>query len=172
MGNTVITFTPLMMVLVGAVAAFLQGIKSRIIDKYPKIDWVKAFLPLVAIVIGALLCRLTKQEDPLVSGLFVGMAASWGFDMFKGLSSAEKPPIGMLLVACCLGILVIGGCNEVQMSAPYQQVLEMSAINVGELDKRCQGGDSLACKDGIHQAARTLNLLVDATHGRASDPNS
>jgi hypothetical protein len=48
----------------------------------------------------------------------------------------------------------------------------MSAINVGQLDKRCQGGDDLACKDGLHQAARTLDLLVDAVHGRASDPNS
>jgi hypothetical protein len=28
------------------------------------------------------------------------------------------------------------------------------------------------CKDGLHQASRTLNLLVDATQGKTSDPNS
>jgi len=170
--GTTITFTPTMIVLVGGVAAFLQGLKTHIIEKYPRLDCVKAFLPIVAILTGWLLAMATKQTDPLISGVLIGMAASWGYDMFSGLSNGKKPIIAPVLIVCCLGILIGGGCNKMQMSPQYQQVLEMSAINVGELDKRCQGGDEVACKAGLHLASRTLNLLVDATHGLASDPNS
>jgi len=65
-------------------------------------------------------------------------------------------------------VLLISGCNsKVQMSSEYRQVTEMSAINVAELNRRCQDGDSEACKEGLSEASETLSLLVDALHGRS-----
>ena len=66
-----------------------------------------------------------------------------------------------------LSILLISGCSKVQMSPEYRQVTEMSAINVAELNRRCQDGDAEACKQGLSKASETLNLLVDALHGRS-----
>ncbi len=66
-----------------------------------------------------------------------------------------------LIVVCLLA-----GCNQVQLSPPYRQALEISAVNVAELNKRCQGGDNEACREGLAQAAKTLELLLDATYGR------
>ena len=66
-----------------------------------------------------------------------------------------------------LSILLISGCSKVQMSSEYRQVTEMSAINVAELNRRCQDGDSEACKEGLSEASETLSLLVDALHGRS-----
>lgn len=67
----------------------------------------------------------------------------------------------IILVAVCLA-----GCSEVRMSPPYQQTVQMSAIRVAELNKRCQAGDEVACKEGLSAASSTLNLIVDAMEGR------
>ena len=66
-----------------------------------------------------------------------------------------------------LTVLLISGCSKVQMSAEYRQVTEMSAINIAELNRRCQDGDDMACKEGLSKASETLNLIVDALHGRS-----
>ena len=64
----------------------------------------------------------------------------------------------VVLVALCVG------CSGVQMSPPYRMALEMSAITTAELNERCQTGDAEACKEGLAEASRTLNLLVDGLH--------
>lgn len=68
-----------------------------------------------------------------------------------------------LVVVC----LLLAGCPQVQMSPPYRQTLEMSSIRVAELNKRCQAGDTVACKEGLAAASKTLDLLVDGLHGEA-----
>ena len=71
----------------------------------------------------------------------------------------------ILVAVVCL----LAGCSEVQMSPPYRQTVEMSAIRVAELNKRCQAGDQTACKEGLAAASSTLNLIVDALEGRYVD---
>lgn len=71
-----------------------------------------------------------------------------------------------LLLTIIIATFLIGGCSGVQMSPPYRQTLEMSAINVAELNKRCQDGDAEACQKGLAEASKTLDLLVDALYGR------
>lgn len=55
------------------------------------------------------------------------------------------------------------------MSPPYRQTIQSSAVRVAELNKRCQAGDQMACKEGLAAASRTLNLIVDAMEGRYDD---
>ena len=74
-----------------------------------------------------------------------------------------KTRILIILFVCML----FAGCSKVQLSPPYQQALEISAVNVAELNKRCQASDNEACKEGLAEASRTLDLLVEATYGRA-----
>lgn len=70
-----------------------------------------------------------------------------------------------------LGILLICslGCSEVQLSPRYQRVLEASAINVRGMLKDCQEGSQVSCEEGLAEAARTLDLFLDASYGRESD---
>lgn len=55
------------------------------------------------------------------------------------------------------------------MTPPYRQTVEMSAIRVAELNRRCQTGDAEACKEGLEAASKTLDLIVDAMEGRYDD---
>lgn len=71
------------------------------------------------------------------------------------------------LITLLLLVAFLGGCSRVQMSPEYRQVTEMSALNVAELNRRCQDGNVEACKEGLFQASETLNLLVDALYGRS-----
>lgn len=66
-------------------------------------------------------------------------------------------------------VISIAGCSQVQMSPPYRQAVEASAIRVAELNKRCQAGDAAACKEGLDAASSTLNLIVDAMEGNYGD---
>jgi len=66
-------------------------------------------------------------------------------------------------------LLFCAGCSAVQMTPPYRQTVQMSAIRVAELNKRCQAGDAAACKEGLDAASSTLNLIVDALEGRYDD---
>lgn len=66
-------------------------------------------------------------------------------------------------------VCLLAGCSEVQMSPPYRQSVQASAIRVAELNKRCQAGDQTACKEGLAAASSTLNLIVDAMEGRYVD---
>ena len=42
------------------------------------------------------------------------------------------------------------------------------ANRVAELNKRCQAGDNLACREGLAAASEALDLWVDAVHGTDS----
>jgi hypothetical protein len=62
-------------------------------------------------------------------------------------------------------VLMVAGCGKVWMAPDYQAMFEADARRVTELDRRCQAGDDLACKEGLSAAAECLNLWVDAVHG-------
>lgn len=72
----------------------------------------------------------------------------------------------IVIVAACL---LLAGCNAVRMSPHYRQTVEMSAIRVSELNERCQGGDAVACKEGLAAASKTLDLIVEALEGDYED---
>jgi uncharacterized protein YceK len=73
--------------------------------------------------------------------------------------------ITIILLICAF----IAGCSQVQLSPPYRQTLEISSVNVAELNKRCQAGDNEACKEGLAKASKTLDLLLDAAYGRSAE---
>lgn len=72
----------------------------------------------------------------------------------------------IILVLICL---LLVGCSAVQMTPSYRQTVQMSAIRVAELNKRCQAGDEAACKEGLAAASKTLDLIVEAMEGRYDD---
>lgn len=65
-------------------------------------------------------------------------------------------------IVIVLVLVLIVGCGEVQMSPRMQQVTRMSAINVANMNKDCQAGNDESCKQGLAEAARTLELIVEA----------
>jgi hypothetical protein len=40
---------------------------------------------------------------------------------------------------------------------------------IAELNRRCQAGNDEACRKGLDVADETLQLIVDAMHGRATE---
>lgn len=48
------------------------------------------------------------------------------------------------------------------MSPRMQQATKMSAINVRAMSDDCQAGNEESCKEGLKQAAETLELIVEA----------
>jgi hypothetical protein len=64
-------------------------------------------------------------------------------------------------------LLLIAGCNNVVMSPAYQQTTTDAAIVVQELTKRCQSGDTEACKVGCQDANEVMQKLVNALAGKA-----
>lgn len=72
----------------------------------------------------------------------------------------------MKKIACISLIIFLMGCSKVQMSPQYAKNYKESVIIVAELNKRCQEGDQNACKDGLNEAAGTLQLYLDAMEGK------
>ena len=65
------------------------------------------------------------------------------------------------ILVCLLAISLIG-CAEVQMSPRMQQLTRMSAVNVSAMSKDCQDGNDESCTQGLIEASKTLNLIVEA----------
>ncbi len=65
-------------------------------------------------------------------------------------------------IVIVLVLLSIVGCGEVQMSPRMQQITRMSAINVEAMSKDCQAGNAESCTQGLIEASKTLNLIVEA----------
>lgn len=68
-------------------------------------------------------------------------------------------------VAFCM---LFVGCSQVQMTQAYRQQLQMATALVSSLNADCQAGDPNACKQGLAEAARTLQLFLDAADGVSS----
>ena len=123
----------------------------------------------VAMVLGILATAgldIGSEQDSIVDLLVqIGVVAAGGIALV-GRLFAKSRILVWPLVFC---MLFFAGCGGVQMSPRYAQALEQSAIVVGELNTRCQDGDDLACKGGLRVASETLDLLVDALHGKGAD---
>ena len=68
----------------------------------------------------------------------------------------------LMLILCAL---LIGGCN-VYMSPEYQQTVTEAAKAINGLNENCQAGDPNACKAGLDKAAKTVNMILEASYGR------
>ena len=68
----------------------------------------------------------------------------------------------IVIVVMLVALLSVVGCGEEQMSPRMQQVVKMSAINVANMNRDCQAGNDESCKQGLAEAARTLELIVEA----------
>lgn len=75
----------------------------------------------------------------------------------------------LLLTMWLALLLVVAGCSKVTMSPDYARQVTMAQITVAELNRRCQAGDELACKEGLRAASTTLSLIVDAMEGKAGE---
>ena len=64
-----------------------------------------------------------------------------------------------------IGFLLVGGCN-VYMSPEYQATVADAAEAINGLNENCQAGDPNACSMGLAHAARTVNMILEASHGR------
>ena len=62
-------------------------------------------------------------------------------------------------------MLIVAGCN-VYMSPEYQQTVADAAEAINGLNENCQAGDPNACKEGLAEAAKTVNLILEASYGR------
>ena len=67
-----------------------------------------------------------------------------------------------ILISIILVVLLIVGCGEVRMSPRMQQLTRLSAINVSAMNKDCQAGNAESCTQGLAEAAKTLELIVEA----------
>jgi len=65
-------------------------------------------------------------------------------------------------------LLLMIGCSQVQMSPAYHQQLIMATALVNGLNDDCQAGDPNACKEGLNEAAKTLQLFLEAADARYS----
>ena len=124
-------------------------------------------------ILGAIGIDLASEQDTITDLLVqIGVAVS-GVIALVGRLTANKKIMRVIFLPLFLGLLLTAGCSEVSLSPPYQMQLERSAILVNELSARCEAGDQTACKHGLREAAYTLDLLVDASHGiDTTEPNS
>ena len=117
-------------------------------------------------VLGTVGVELAAEQDSIVELLVqIGVVIGGALALFGRIYAKKR-------IGCWILVLLLifaAGCGGVRMSAPYAQAVEQSAIVVSELDKRCQAGDDLACKEGLHVAAETLDLIVAALHGKGAD---
>lgn len=144
-------------------------------------EWYKSktiWASLVVLVTGLLATfgvgDFGSEQDAIVDTIMQIVTAVCGIVALVGRITAKSKltgpkNTGTYSILLCLILLLFAGCGDVQMSPDYAQQLETSAINVAELNKRCQGGDDEACKRGLDKASETLDLLVDGLHGRGGD---
>ena len=71
--------------LVPIVAALLQVLK-----RIPQIEKIKNLMPFVGIAVSIVICYASKVVNPTVTGIIVGLVASGGYDLIKGLSPSTK----------------------------------------------------------------------------------
>ena len=150
-------------------------------------EWYKSkavWASLVVVIVGTLgmfglgelegeeetITELVMQIVTVVSSIVALVGRVTAKSKIGSGGSAISPLLMLSLVA--LLALSLPGCGKVRMSPEYAQQLEMAAVNISELNSRCQSGDNEACKLGLAEAAETLNILVDGLHGIDSSNSS
>lgn len=68
-------------------------------------------------------------------------------------------------VTAVVMVLMLSGCGKVWMTAEYREQIEMSNVVIQSLNDDCQAGDDEACRKGLNESARIVQLIVDAADG-------
>lgn len=148
----------------------LLAVLPFIMQGFKQIPWVnlnKSWVcPLLCIVVSVFAAWAMKLPNWLLIGILTGAATNKVYDW---VHDAGKETVMMLVVIFMLAVF-LGGCGDVHMSAEYRQSLQQSAVNVAELNQRCQAGtaDCNDCKLALGEASKTLNYLVDGLDGKES----
>lgn len=162
------------------------GIVVQFLREFAALDKFKRFIPYVSIVCGIVYSFFTVgYPDCVMIGIAIGLMASGGYDAVHSFSDSKKfdlivpgnpsnintgmtaktanPQTGALppLILLC-SLLFLTGCPHPLFTQEQRLNLQQAEIVVTELDARCQAGDAQACKDGLHQAAITLQQLTAA----------
>lgn len=141
-------------------------------------DWYKSktvWSALVITIIGSLglagFGRLEGEQETITEFIMQLVTIVAGIIALIGRVRAKakiKPPAGTLLLFLLIipVMIIFPGCSNVRMSPEYAQLTAQSAIIVAELERRCiDANDIEACRAGLSEAAKTLDLIVDALHG-------
>lgn len=123
----------------------------------------------ISMCISQLINMLDSDPETVFQiSIFLAGLGAMGIGIFAKDGDKTSENIGLKVFILCF-VLFFAGCYGVQMTPRYRQATEMAAITVGALNEECQAGDPNACRDGLDAASETLNLIVDALHGRDSD---
>jgi hypothetical protein len=166
-----VTLTPLMIVLAVPISFAIQFIKALAnrLEFFKAEEISKSLFPMLSIVLTCLVYMMAGVENWIIAGVVMGLAASGGYQAFNGsaklVSKSKALTTAAALILIC-ALLLIAGCSQIQMSPAYKQELYMSNVLVQSLNKDCQAGDPNACKQGLDESAKILQLLVDGVEGR------
>lgn len=137
---------------------------------------------LVAIIVfGAKLFGLDLQSEQEnlttlltnAAGIIAGVVALIGrLRATKTIKPISGTGAGIFLVVILLlGLLLVSlaGCTSVWMDSGFKDNIEGQVIVIESLDKECLAGNDGACRAGLHAAAQSVRLILDAANG--VDPN-
>ena len=71
-----------------------------------------------------------------------------------------------LVILVLISLLLLMGCPAIQMRADHERIFRLRAENIAELNRRCQGGDTQACKDGLAESVVANQTILDGLDGR------
>jgi hypothetical protein len=88
-GEFAIELSPKLLALVPVIAAIIQ-----ILKRLPQLQALKAWLPVVSVVLGIGFAYLNKVPDPIVPGITLGLLASGAYDVLKGAAASKTGHAG------------------------------------------------------------------------------
>lgn len=117
-----VTLTPLMMVLAVPISFAIQFIKALAnkVEFFKADEIKKSFFPIVSIALTIGVYYLAGVKDFLIAGSVMGLAASGGYQAFRGAGKLVKPIVPTVLNGTTAGILLLcamliaGGCATLQ----------------------------------------------------------
>jgi len=83
--DSTITLTPAMMALVPVVALLMEVAK-----KLPYYNKIQGYSPVLAMGIGVGLAVASSVANPVIAGILIGIASSYGYDVFKTVKKERK----------------------------------------------------------------------------------
>lgn len=129
---------------------------------------------IVTLVIGVLgmtgLADLEGQQGVIVEKIMQIVTGLGSLVVLYGRATAKsviakKPPMNKSVILLLCLLLLMSGCS-VYMSPEYQADVSDAAAAINGLNENCQAGDPNACSQGLAEAAKTVNMILDASYGR------
>lgn len=143
------------------------GIVVQFLREFKWMSKCRRFIPYFAIILGVAGAYFDGVEFPacIQMGVAIGLMAAGGYDAIKAFNTKKVFPVLLILI----GLFCFSGCGDVSLSPPYKTALQVSVVNTSVLNARCQGGDLVACRKGLEEASKTLQLLLDASNGEYNE---